>query len=300
MSEEEKNNSCASEGCSSEGCSSGGCSGSCSSCSGCGDHKLENKMAKIGRKIIVMSGKGGVGKSSVAAAVALKLAKAGRKVALLDLDFHGPSQPTIFGASEFQASYDEVDGIIPIELGGVKLMSLGLLLGDNDQAVVWRGPAKMGVVKQLLEDVDYGELDDLVLDFPPGTGDEVLSACQMIPGDKQAVMITTPQEVSLADCRKCLDFCRQVNVPVLGIVENMSGFICPNCNTKHALFSSGGGQLLADVHGIDLIAQVPMDPAFLQNCDNGKIAEGIEASPAVAAELASAVAAIKNATQKED
>ena len=124
MSEEEKNNSCSSEGCS----SSGGCSGNCGSCSGChDDHKLEQKMAQIGRKIIVMSGKGGVGKSSVAAAVALKLAKAGRKVALLDLDFHGPSQPTIFGAADLQASYDEVDGIIPIELGGVKLMSIGLL-----------------------------------------------------------------------------------------------------------------------------------------------------------------------------
>ena len=183
----------------------------------------------------------------------------------------------------------------------MKLVSLGLLVDNSNAAVIWRGPAKIGVLKQLFEEVNWGnDLDYLVLDFPPGTGDEVLSACQMIPGDKQAVMITTPQEVSLADCRKCLDFCRQVNVPVLGIVENMSGFICPNCNTKHALFSSGGGQLLADVHGIDLIAQVPMDPAFLQNCDKGKIAEGIEASPAVAAELASAVAAIKNATQKED
>ena len=279
MSEEEKNNSCASEGCSSEGCSSGGCSGSCSSCSGCGDHKLENKMAKIGRKIIVMSGKGGVGKSSVAAAVALKLAKAGRKVALLDLDFHGPSQPTIFGASEFHASYDEVDGIIPIELGGVKLMSLGLLLGDNDQAVVWRGPAKMGVVKQLLEDVDYGELDDLVLDFPPGTGDEILSACQLIPGEKNAIVVTTPQEVSLADCRKCIDFCRKVELNILGIVENMSAFVCPDCGKSHALFSSNGGEKLAAKYNLPLLAKLPLDPKFMEACDYGTLPQDIDNFP---------------------
>ena len=280
------------------------CTHNCETCHAkCSERQGEmppSRLDKIKHKLLVLSGKGGVGKSTMAAGLAVSLTKAGYKVALLDVDFHGPSQPTLFGLKDHRLDGDE-EGINPAETAsGVKLVSLGLLVDNSNAAVIWRGPAKIGVLKQLFEEVNWGDdLDYLVLDFPPGTGDEVLSACQMIPGDKQAVMITTPQEVSLADCRKCLDFCRQVNVPVLGIVENMSGFICPNCNTKHALFSSGGGQLLADVHGIDLIAQVPLDPAFLQNCDNGRIAEGIEASPAVAAELASAVAAIKNATQKD-
>ena len=154
---------------------SGSC-GSCSSCSSCGEDKLGKKMALIKRKIFVLSGKGGVGKSSVAAALALKLAASGRKVGLLDADFHGPSQPTIFGAGNQKLGYSETDGIVPLPVAGVSLLSVGLLLDDPDQAVVWRGPAKMGVLKQLLEDTCWGELDDLILDFPPGTGDEILSA----------------------------------------------------------------------------------------------------------------------------
>ena len=150
-------------------------------------------------------------------------------------------------------------------------MSIGLLLGDNDQAVVWRGPAKMGIVKQLLQDVDYGKLDDLVLDFPPGTGDEILSACQLIPGEKNAIIVTTPQEVSLADCRKCLDFCGKLELKVSGIVENMSCFICPDCGKAHALFASDGGKKLADSYNLKLLAQLPLDPAFMSACDNGEL-----------------------------
>ena len=148
------------------------CSGNCSSCSsGCGQQKLTEKMAKIGRKILVLSGKGGVGKSSVAAAIALKLAKSGRKVGLLDADFHGPSQPTIFGVADMRLGCSDDDGIEPLNVAGVRLVSIGLLIDNPDQAVVWRGPAKMGVLKQLLEESDWGELDDLVMDFTPGTGD---------------------------------------------------------------------------------------------------------------------------------
>lgn len=254
---------------------SGSC-GSCSSCGSCGEDKMAKKMALIGRKIFVLSGKGGVGKSSVAAAIALKLAASGRKVGLLDADFHGPSQPTIFGAQHQKLGYSEESGISPLQVSGVALLSVGLLLDDPDQAVVWRGPAKMGVLKQLLEDTDWGELDDLVLDFPPGTGDEILSACQLIPGEKSAVIVTTPQEVSLADCRKCLDFCNKLELKVAGVVENMSCFICPDCGKSHALFAADGGKKLADNYHLKLLASLPLDPAFMSACDNGQLPEKID------------------------
>jgi len=251
--------------------SSSSCSGNCGSCSSgdCGQKKMNEKMEKIARKIFVLSGKGGVGKSSVAAAIALSLAKAGRKVALLDVDFHGPSQPTIFGATALHQEYSEEDGIQPLVAGGVKLCSIGLLVDDPDQAVIWRGPAKMGILKQLLEDTAWGELDDLVLDFPPGTGDEILSACQLIPGEKSAVIVTTPQEVSLADCRKCLDFCEKLSLKVLGVVENMSYFTCTDCGKQHALFSSNGGKQLSIAYNIPLLAKLPLDPEFMKACDAG-------------------------------
>lgn len=260
------------------------CSGSCGSCSSCsscqGEDKLGKKMALVGRKIFVLSGKGGVGKSSVAAAIALKLAASGRRVGLLDADFHGPSQPTIFGALNRKLGYSEESGIIPLSVAGVSLLSVGLLLDDPDQAIVWRGPAKMSVLKQLLEDTQWGELDDLVLDFPPGTGDEILSACQLIPGEKQAVIVTTPQEVSLADCRKCLDFCAKLELKVAGIVENMSCFVCPDCGKSHALFASDGGKKLAESYGFPLLAQLPLDPAFMTACDRGELPDRIDDFPA--------------------
>lgn len=259
------------------------CSGSCSSCSskgGCAQQKLNEKMANVKRKILVLSGKGGVGKSSVAAAIALKLAAAGRKVALLDADFHGPSQPTLFGAQHLHQQCNEEEGIVPLNIANVGLVSIGLLIDEPDQAVIWRGPAKMGVLKQLLEDTDWGELDDLVLDFPPGTGDEILSACQLIPGKKSAIVVSTPQEVSLADCRKCLDFCAKVEVDVMGVVENMSYFVCPDCQKKHALFSSDGGKQLAESHNLPLLAQLPLDPAFMSACDNGTLPQKIAEFPA--------------------
>ncbi len=277
------------------------CNHDCEHCShaDCGERKEEapSRLLKIKHKLLVLSGKGGVGKSTMAASIAVSLAKAGYKTALLDVDFHGPSQPTLFNLKEVRLGAND-DGIIPAESAGVKVVSLGLLVQDANAAIIWRGPAKIGVLKQLFEEVSWGDdLDYLVLDFPPGTGDEVLSACQMIPGDKQAVMVTTPQEVSLADCRKCLDFCRQVEVPVLGIIENMSGFVCPSCNARHELFSSGGGQFLSDVYGIPLLAQVPMDPVFLQKCDAGELAEGLAASEAVSAEMKSVVEGIEAAAK---
>ena len=263
------------------------CSGSCSSCSGncgsCGEgpSKFDERMAAMKHKILVLSGKGGVGKSTVAASLAVTLAQKGYKVGLLDLDFHGPSQPTLFHLQNTQMVSDE-EGICPAEACcGVRVLSIGLLIEKPDEAVIWRGPAKIGVLKQLFEEVSWGELDYMILDFPPGTGDEVLSACQMITGDKSAVVVTTPQGVSLADCRKCRDFCNKLEVKVAGIVENMSGFVCPDCGKRHDLFATGGGKKLSEAFHVPLLSQLPLEPAFLAACDRGDICGGIEKSTAI-------------------
>ena len=262
-----------------------GCSGNCGSCSSggdCGHTKVAECMNKIKNKYFVLSGKGGVGKSSVAALLALSLAKAGRRVGLLDVDFHGPSQPTLFGVAWARLESGEAENTVaPLDAGGIKLVSIGLLLEDSDQAVIWRGPAKMGVLEQLLSCVEWGDLDDLVLDFPPGTGDEILSACQLIPGRKRAVVVTTPQEVSLADCRKCLDFCDKVGLEIAGVVENMSGFICPKCGTRHDLFAAGGGEKLAAMRHVPLLAQLPLDPNFMRVCDAGTLASELDGFAAI-------------------
>lgn len=260
--------------------SCGGNCGSCASGGDCGHKKVAECMGKIGNKYFVLSGKGGVGKSSVAALLALELAESGRRVGLLDVDFHGPSQPTLFGVSGIRLDADDSGELLcPLDAGGVKLVSIGLVLEDPDQAVIWRGPAKMGVLEQLLSLVAWGELDDLVLDFPPGTGDEILSACQLIPGRKRAVVVTTPQEVSLADCRKCLDFCAKLGLEVAGVVENMSGFVCPSCGACHDLFSTGGGEKLAAKYHVPLLAQLPLDPDFMKCCDAGTLPDELDDFP---------------------
>ena len=267
------------------------CTGHCESCGGSCEGKKHSRLEAIPHKLLVLSGKGGVGKSTVAASLAVMLAKTGKKTALLDVDFHGPSQPTLFGLKDVRLEADE-NGLLPAVKAGVRIISIGLLVDNTEAAVIWRGPAKIGVLNQLFEEVNWGDTEYLVLDFPPGTGDEVLSACQTIPGDKRAVIVTTPQEVSLSDCRKCVDFCRQLDVPIAGIVENMSFFLCPDCSKRHELFSAGGGQRLAEQYDLDLIARLPLDPAFLRACDSGRIAEGISECPALYDELKMALAAI--------
>ena len=269
------------------------CSGVCSECANKEKaHECPSRLLKIKHKIFVLSGKGGVGKSTVAASLAVTLAKKGKKVALLDVDFHGPTQPTLFNLQASRLEGDE-NGAIPAETAGIKLVSLGLLLENSDSAIIWRGPAKIGVLKQLFEEVNWGsDLDYLIMDFPPGTGDEVLSAVQMTPGDKKAIIVTTPQEVSLADCRKCADFCRQLNVPLAGIVENMSDFICPDCKHRHAIFGEGGGERLATLFATKLLAKIPLDPEFLKECDAGFLPDGLEKSEHVSNELSKVADAI--------
>ncbi|MCK4535010.1 MAG: Mrp/NBP35 family ATP-binding protein, partial [Syntrophobacterales bacterium] len=233
-------------------------------------NELFDRMGKIKHKIMVLSGKGGVGKSTIAANIAVSLAMEGNKVGLLDTDFHGPSIPTLLN---LEGKLPGSDGktILPVEFTeGLKIMSIGFLLQNKDDAVIWRGPIKMNVIKQLLTEVNWGELDYLIIDFPPGTGDEPLSVAQLIPGMDGAVIVTTPQNLSLNDVRKCINFCRQLNVPVLGVVENMSGLVCPNCKTVINVFKTGGGEKMAGEMGVPFLGKIPIDPQIVEASDSGK------------------------------
>lgn len=231
---------------------------------------LDSRMAQIKHKIMVLSGKGGVGKSTVAANVAVGLAMEGKKVGLLDIDFHGPSIPTLLNLEGRRLEHDG-ESLLPIEFGeGLKVMSLGFLLNEPDEAVIWRGPMKMNVLKQLLSEVKWGDLDYLIMDFPPGTGDEPLSAAQLIPKSDGAIIVTTPQNLSTNDVRKSINFCRKVNVPVLGVIENMSGFVCPQCKSVVDIFKKGGGEAMAQEMGVNFLAKIPLDPFIVEASDNGK------------------------------
>lgn len=231
--------------------------------------KLQDKLNCIKHKIIVMSGKGGVGKSTVAVNLATALSMAGKKVGLLDVDIHGPSIPTMLGL-ENEALGGSNEELEPVDLGGMKVMSLGFLLQSPDQAVIWRGPMKIGVIKQFLENVNWGELDYLIIDSPPGTGDEPLSVCQFIGKLDGAVIVTTPQRVATVDVRKSVNFCHQVHMKVLGIIENMSGFVCPKCGEVTQILPAGGGSKMADDMGVPFLGSIPLDPQVAQAGDTGR------------------------------
>jgi len=234
------------------------------------ERRLRQRMAGIKHTVVVLSGKGGVGKSTVAANLAVALSMKGRKVGLLDSDFHGPSIPRILRLDGSRALSDGTS-IQPAVYGaGLKVMSVAFLLRTADEAVIWRGPLKMGVLKQFVADVDWGELDYLVVDLPPGTGDEPLSVCQVMPNATGGIVVTTPQELSLGDVRKCINFCRQLQLPVLGVIENMSGFICPHCGRRTDIFSSGGGEKMAARMGVPFLGSIPLDPALMQACEQGE------------------------------
>jgi ATP-binding protein involved in chromosome partitioning len=230
---------------------------------------LESRLCRIRHKVVVLSGKGGVGKSTVAVNLAVALMLAGKKVGLLDVDIHGPSIPTMLGL-EGEKLQGGADGLVPIEVGGLKVMSIGFFLNSQDDAVIWRGPLKMGVIKQFLKDVVWGDLDYLIIDSPPGTGDEPLSVVQLIGTLDGAVIVTTPQKVAAIDVRKSISFCRKLNVPVLGVVENMSGFACPKCGEVTQVFRSGAGQEIARDMLVPFLGSIPIDPKVAEACDNGK------------------------------
>jgi len=231
--------------------------------------ELQSRLCRIGNKIVVLSGKGGVGKSTVAVNLAAALVLSGKRVGLLDVDIHGPSIPIMLNLGREMIQGSE-EGLLPIMVGGLKVMSIGFLLRSSDDAIIWRGPLKMGVIKQFLKDVVWGDLDYLIVDSPPGTGDEPLSVCQLIGAVNGAVIVTTPQKVAAIDVRKCITFCRQLKVPVLGVVENMRGFACPKCGAVTQILPAGAGQAIsADMH-VPLLGSIPFDPEIAEACDNGR------------------------------
>lgn len=217
-----------------------------------------------------MSGKGGVGKSSVTVNTAAALAKKGYKVGILDVDMHGPSVPNLLGLKEGIEADDETGLLLPARYSdNLSVISMDSLLQDRDQAILWRGPKKSAAIRQFMADVKWGTLDFLLIDSPPGTGDEHMTVIRSIP-DAQSVVVTTPQEVSLADVRKAINFLRHADAAILGIVENMSGLICPECGAEIDLFKKGGGAELASTHNLPFLGAIPLDPAAVVAADRGE------------------------------
>ncbi len=233
------------------------------------EKRVRERMAKVKHKIIVMSGKGGVGKSTVAANLAVAMSKLGSRVGILDSDIHGPSIPKIMGVEGLRPSGGPT-GIYPILSGyGVRVISIDLFLENTEDPVIWRGPLKMSAIRQFLSDVDWGELDYLFIDLPPGTGDEPLSVMQLLPNMDGAVIVTAPSDLSKHVVKKAINMSIKMNIPVIGIIENMSGFVCPNCGEKYDLLGSGVGKEMAEEMNVRFLGQIPIDPEISKNSDKG-------------------------------
>ncbi len=255
------------------------CDESCSTCSSAQQQGAPKSVlkglppkAKIDVKhvILVLSGKGGVGKSTVSVNLAIALANHGKNVGLLDLDFHGPSIPKMLGIEDQRAT-GFAKAIEPVHVtGNLSVMSMAFLLPDKSSPVIWRGPMKMGAIQQFLAEVNWGSLDYLVVDLPPGTGDEALTIAQLAPNVKGAVIVTTPQEVAVMDAIKAAKFIEKLELPVIGIIENMSGMICPHCGETINLFSKGGGKKAAEDLGVPYLGAIPLDPEMVKAGDEGK------------------------------
>jgi Mrp family chromosome partitioning ATPase/predicted Fe-Mo cluster-binding NifX family protein len=228
--------------------------------------EISDNLRNVKNIIVVMSGKGGVGKSTVSVNIATGLALNGQKTGLLDIDLHGPSVPKIAGVVGKEPFFIE-NRIIPVKVSeNLITLSTGLLNKDEEQPFIWRGPMKMNVIKQFLKDTEWGELDYLIVDCPPGTGDESLSLLQMLPGLAKVIIVTTPQQVSLLDVKKSVKFCRDLKTEIIGVIENMSGFYCPDCKKYHAIFMDKGASTL----GLDILAELPLDPEIVRLSDEGK------------------------------
>ncbi|XP_023020089.2 NUBP iron-sulfur cluster assembly factor 1 [Leptinotarsa decemlineata] len=265
--------------------------GKASACAGCpnqsicaegpkapdpGIKKVKDRLLTVKNKILVLSGKGGVGKSTVTALLSRKLAHDDeeRNVAVLDIDVCGPSQPRLLGVIGEQVHESGCGWSTIFVEDNLSVMSLGFLLGSADDAVIWRGPRKNGMICRFLSDVDWGRLDFLLIDTPPGTSDEHLSVVTYLSeaGVTGAVVVTTPQEVALLDVRKEIDFCRKVGVPVLGVVENMAEFVCPSCEKSSEIFPArtGGASKMCEELGVPFFGSLPLDPRVTRCCDEGR------------------------------
>jgi len=236
--------------------------------------EIRVRLATVKHKLLVISGKGGVGKSTFTATLARGMAQdPDRQVAVLDVDICGPSMPRMMGL-EGEQVHQSASGWSPVYVEeNLAVMSVGFLLGSPDDAVIWRGPKKNGMIKQFLRDVDWGDVDYLIIDTPPGTSDEHLSIVQYLAATKPdgAILVTTPQEVALQDVRKEISFCQKVALPIIGVVENMSGFVCPKCKNESVIFppTTGGAEKMCTDLGLPFLGKLPLDPRIGKSCDEG-------------------------------
>jgi Mrp family chromosome partitioning ATPase len=258
------------------------------------DEAVKQSLGKIKNKIIVMSGKGGVGKTSTSVNLAIALANSGHKVGLMDVDLHGPDVPRMLGI-EGMPQLTAENKVSPLRYSdNLSAISIESFIPSKDDAIIWRGPLKFSAIRQFIGDVEWGDLDFLVIDSPPGTGDEPLTVAQMI-SDAMAIIVTTPQEVALADVRKSINFCKAVKMEIFGLIENMSGFHCPHCGELIELFGSGGGERTAKEMGIRFLGRIPFDPEVVACGDSGACYQQVHTDSAVAkafSEVSRAVAAL--------
>lgn len=228
------------------------------------------KYKGVKHTIMVMSGKGGVGKSTVAVNLAVTLARQGFRVGLLDADINGPDDPKMLGVEKEKVFATEEGQILPLETKyGVKVISMAFLLPSEETAVIWRGALRHKAVQQFLEDVVWEDMDYVILDMPPGTGDEALTVSQLVPDADGMIVVVTPQDVALLDAKKAMNFASQLKLPVLGIVENMSGFVCPHCGETVNIFKKGGGEKSAKEHNVSFLGRIPLVPEVVEKSDEG-------------------------------